>query len=268
MVISALASALVLSAQDPATQAPATPTPAAQTPAASPAPTADEIVARHIDAVGGKDVISKVKSISMEMSMQVMGNEAPSNAVLLDGVGYRMETNFNGTRIVQVYTDKGGWNVNPMAGAPDPAPMPDDQYIYGKGQIYAGGPLYDYAARGSKVELVSSDADNYKIKLTTKENVQSVFTIDAKTYLIKTVAAKTKMQGQDVDSVTTLSDYRKTEVGYIVPYAIAIDLGGFSLSVAVKKVELNSPVDPAVFEMPKPAAPATDHPAPTPGTPK
>jgi len=266
MVILGLASALVLSAQDPATQAPATPTPAAQTSAS--APTADEVVARHIDAVGGKDVISKVKSISMEMSMQVMGNEAPSTGVLLDGVGYRMETNFNGTRIVQVFTDKGGWNVNPMAGAPEPAPMPEDQYLAGKGQIYAGGPLYDYAARGGKIELVSNDADNYKIKLTTKENVVSVFTIDAKTYLIKSVAGKTKMQGQDVDSTTTLSDYRKTDVGYIVPYAIAIDFGGFSLSVAVKKVELNKPIDPAVFEMPKPAAPAGTQPTAAPGTAK
>ncbi|KAA6456448.1 hypothetical protein DYQ86_25265 [Acidobacteria bacterium AB60] len=239
-------------------QAPATPAPAAQTPDAqsSASPTADDIVARYIDAIGGKEAIGKVKSISMEMAMQVMGSDAPSKAVLVDGVGYKMETEFNGTKIVQCYTDKGGWMVNPMAGANDPTPMPEDQYLAGKGQIYVGGPLYNYAAKGSKAELVSKDADSYKIRLTSKDNVDQVFVIDPKTYLIKTVTGKTKMQGQEVEATTTLSDYRKTDAGYMLPYSIAIDFGGFALNITVKNVELNKNIDPAVFEMPKAAPPA------------
>jgi len=64
---------------------------------------------------------------------------------------------------------------------------------------------------------------------------------------------RAKMQDQDIDITTKFSDYRKTEVGFMVPYAIDIDLGQFQLSVAVKKVELNKTIDPAVFQMPKPA---------------
>jgi hypothetical protein len=60
------------------------------------------------------------------------------------------------------------------------------------------------------------------------------------------------MQDQDVDITTKLADYRKTELGYMMPYAIDVDLGGqFSLTIAVKKVELNKTIDPAVFAMPK-----------------
>jgi hypothetical protein len=60
------------------------------------------------------------------------------------------------------------------------------------------------------------------------------------------------MQDQDVTITTRLSDYRKTELGYVVPYAIDVDLGGqFQLTIAVKKVELNKTIDPAVFTMPK-----------------
>ena len=113
---------------------------------------------------------------------------------------------------------------------------------------------------------MSKDADAYKLKVTTKDNVESVILIDAKTYLIKSVAGKAKMQGQDVESTSTLSDYRKTDAGYVIPYHVDVDFGGqFSLSVAVKKVELNKSIDPAIFEMPKPApAPA----AAAPGTAK
>ena len=58
-------------------------------------------------------------------------------------------------------------------------PMPDDQSTtQGKDQIYVGGPLYDYAAKGSKVELIGKDGNAYKIKLTTKENVESTYLID------------------------------------------------------------------------------------------
>ena len=226
----------------------------AQTPApAESAPTADEIVTKHIEAIGGKAAIGQVKSMTIESSTSVMGNEAPTVTTVVDGVGYKNETDFNGTKIVQCYNDKGGWMVNPMAGASDPTPMPEDQYNLGKGQIYVGGPLYDYAAKGSKVELMGKEGTAYKIKLTSKENTETTFLIDSTSYMITTVLAKGKMQDQDVDITSKFSDYRKTEVGLMVPYAIDIDLGQFQLSVAVKKVELNKTIDPATFELPKPA---------------
>ena len=217
------------------------------------AQTADEIVQKYITAIGGKEAISKVKSISMVSSAQIMGTEAPGTTVILDGVGFRSDTEFNGNKIVSCYTAKGGWMVNPMAGSSDPTPMPEDQYKMGKAQIDVGGPLYDYAARGSKVELLGKDAATFNVKLTTKDNIETVFAIDAATSLVKSAKSKGKMQDQDVEITSTFSDYRKTDLGYLLPYSIDLDFGGqFQLSISMKKVELNKTIDPSIFEMPKP----------------
>ena len=229
LVISALASAVSLSAQ-----------------------TADEIVTKYVAAIGGKDAISQVKSVYLESSVTMMGGENPSTTSIVDGVGFRNETEFNGTKIVQCFTDKGGWSINPMAGAPNATPMPDDVYNQGKGQINIGGPLYDYAAKGSKVELFGKDGNAYKIRLTSKENVEAVYLIDSTSYLVTSVTSKGKMQDQDVDIITKFSDYRKTDLGYMIPYAVDLDIGGqFTLTIAVKKVELNKTIDPAIFAIPK-----------------
>jgi len=137
--------------------------------------------------------------------------------------------------------------------------MPDDVYNAGKGQINIGGALYEYAAKGSKVESMGKDGNVYKIKLTTKENVEAIYLIDSTTYLVTSLMSKGKMQDQEIDITTRFSDYRKTDLGYVIPYAIDVDFGQFALSIVVKKVELNKTIDPAVFAMPKAAAatPAT-----------
>jgi hypothetical protein len=224
------------------------------------AQTANDILARHVTAVGGKDVISQVKSISMETTTHVEENDIPGTMVTLDGVASRTEMAINGAIVVQCFTAKGGWMVNPMAGITDPTPMPDDQYQMGKNQIYVGGDLHDYAAPGNKLELLGKDANTYTVKLTTKDNTESTYVFDAATYLVKSTSRKGKFQDQDVTITTSLSDYRKTDIGLVVPYAISIDFGDqFSLSITVNKVEVNKPVDPAICDLPKTSQPPDQH---------
>lgn len=214
------------------------------------AQTVDEIIAKHIEAIGGKEKLGQVKSIYSEISMEVMGSQSPVTEYTLEGKGFKSEAEFNGSKIISCFTDKGGWAINPMAGATAAQAMPDELYKAGRSQIYVGGALLDYASKGNTVELVGKEENNYKIKVTNGTAESNYFIDPATHYLVKMVS-KGEMMGAPVEVVTSFSDHKKTDFGIVLPYAKTIDLGGFVLAAKTNKVEVNKEIDPKIFEQPK-----------------
>ena len=219
------------------------------------AQTADEIITKHIDATGGKDKLAAINSIRLENTMNVMDNDAASTTIVLNGKGYRSESDFGGQKLIQVVTDKGGWAVNPFGGSAEPAAMPDDQYKAGVSQLFIV-PFLNYAARGEKAELLGKEkvgnVDAYKLKLTSKDNVASTYYIDPATYYIVQTVRSADMGGQMVNVTTSFSDFKKSDYGWVVPQSTQVNFGDqFSMTAKVKKMEINVPVDAAVFEMKK-----------------
>ena len=211
------------------------------------AQTADDIVNKYAAAIGGKDAINGVKSLVLESSVAVMGNDMPSTTTIVVGKGYKNESDFNGTKIIQCVSDKGGWYLNPMAGAATPTAMTDDQVKAGKVQLQVD-PLANYAANGYKVELLGQDSADYKLHMT-GTGVDVTYYINMKTYLID--KAVSKSPGGDGETTINFSDYRKTDAGIMYPYSEALDLPNFSLAITIKKITVNSTIDPTAFDMPK-----------------
>lgn len=217
------------------------------------AQSADDIINHYIDAIGGKDNLSKINSVSMEASAQVMGNDNPVVVDIINGKAYKSVTEFNGQKFVRVYTDKGGWTINPFAGGSDAVALPENEFKSVKSDMYVGGALYGYAVNhAGTVKLDGTDGGTYKIQYTSPDSVESTYYIDTASYLLTKMVRQGQMQGQDVEVTTTFSDYRKTPEGVLFPYTTDVDFGGnFSMSTTLKKVEINKTIDPSIFDMPK-----------------
>ncbi|MBI3720524.1 MAG: hypothetical protein HY252_18255 [Sphingobacteriales bacterium] len=213
------------------------------------AQTVDEIIGKHIDAIGGKDKIAQLKSVSQESTTEIMGNSTTVKETLLVGQGYKTETEFNGSKIISCVTDKGGWMINPMAGAADAQAMPDEAWQNGKSVIYFEGGLTDYAAKGLKAELQGTEEGSYKIKIS--GTVDVFYFIDTKTFNLVKVLANGEMMGQQIDVTTTFSDFKKTDLGVVLPYTKDINMGMFQMTQKVSKLEINTAIDAKTFEMPK-----------------
>jgi hypothetical protein len=217
--------------------------------------TVDEIIAKHLDAVGGKDKLSALTSVHMEGTVEVMGTSGTTKSTILNGKGCRTESELGGQQVVNVYTDKGGWQINQFAGMSDPQAMTDEQFKAGEDQIYIE-PFLDYAARGGKAELVGQEkvgtVDAHKIKYTNKDGAVTTFYIDPTTFQVVQVSAISNNMGQEVEVKSTYSDFQKTDYGLVVPHSIDIDFGGqFTVSSKIQKVDVNQPVDASIFEMKK-----------------
>jgi hypothetical protein len=214
------------------------------------AQTAEDIVAKNLQAIGGKDAIANTKSVVITSNLEVMGNDVPTTTTIVAGKGFKSETDFQGTKIVQCVTDHSGWAVNPMAGQNTPTAISDADLKTSQAQLNIV-PLSNYMANGGKIELVGKDTADYKVKLTNSTGYNATFYINMKTYLIDKEVVHITMQGQQVDGSVVFSDYRKLDDGLLIPYKIERALPQYTLNITHQKVEVNKDIDPAIFEMPK-----------------
>lgn len=218
------------------------------------AQTADDIISNHINAIGGKDILGKITSIYMEGAASVMGNDFPTKVTILAGKGFKNETDVNGSDIIQCITDTSGWMINPMAGQTEPTVLPQDAVKKGQGSLEIGGMLYNFKEKGFTDSLLGQekvDSSNaYKIKLS-KPGFEYTYYIDPSSYYILKADISIIGDGNTTTTSTTFSNYKKTDFGYVVPYTVGVTNMGYDVTLNYTKIEVNQPVDPSIFAMPK-----------------
>jgi len=234
--------------------------------AAAWAQTADEIVEKHLQAMGGKDKLKAVQSerISGKMVMG-QGMEAPFTLEMSRPNKMRMEFTIQGMTGVQAFDGKSGWAVMPFMGKKDPEPMSADDVKQLEEQADMDGILVDYKDKGHQVESLGKvDVEGtpaYKLKVTQKSGDVVYAYIDAEQFLQLKQAAKTKVRGQEIESETTFGDFKKVD-GLVFPFSIEQKAKGMpgGMTLTVPKIEVNPSLTGDRFAMP--AAEKKDAPAP------
>jgi outer membrane lipoprotein-sorting protein len=212
------------------------------------AQTAEEIVAKHVEAIGGIAAWKKINSIYYEGKLTVQGAEINVTLTALNGKGVRQNLTVMGMTGYQIITPAAGWNFMPFQGQTTPEAMTADELKASSDDLDVQGKLVDYKSKGHTVEYLGKDdvegTECFKLKITSKAgNVETIY-IDPKTYYIVRTVQKRIANGQESDVPTDLSNYQKLPEGIVVPYSITLPLGELVLS----KAEVNKPVDESLFK--------------------
>lgn len=216
---------------------------------AATAQTAEEIVAKHIEAMGGKEAWAKVSSVRYEASITVQGTEVSINRTILQGKGMRMDVAVMGMNGYEIMTPAAGWAFRPYMQQTEKQASTPDEVKEAQGDLEtSGNGLIFYKERGHAIELAGKESidgtECFNIRLTMNNGAVSHLYIDPKTWYIVRETRKSKANGQEKDETTGYANYKKQPEGVVMPFSVMIEFG----EIVISKMELNKPVDEKIFK--------------------
>lgn len=220
------------------------------------AETLDEVLAKHYEAMGGLEKLKAVQSVRLTGKMIMgQGMEAPFVIEKSRPNNFRMEFTFQGMTGIQAYDGKSGWMVMPFSGKKDPESMPAEAVKEMEEQADFDGPLVDWKTKGHAVELIGKEdvegTPAFKLKSTMKNGNVLTYFIDAETFLTLKEEGKRTVRGTEVESESSVGDYRQIE-GLTMPFAMEMGAKGSPMrqKLVTEKVEVNPKFEGARFTMP------------------
>ncbi len=217
------------------------------------AQTADEIVTKYITAIGGADNWKKVNSVTSEGTLTVQGADVAVTMTVLNGKGMRQNISVMGMTGYQIMTPNGGWNYMPFNGQQTPEPATEETVKESADQYDTQGALIDYKTKGHSVEYLGKEdvegTEAHKLKITHKSGKVETMYLDPVSFLAIRTVTKQKANGQETEITTSMSNYKKLPEGILVPMSVSIPVGpGMNADLTISKVEINKPVDEAIFK--------------------
>ena len=216
---------------------------------------ADEVIDKYLNAIGGKEKIKRIKSLYTEGIMLVMSTEGKTRMTVLNGKGMRQEAEIMSQTQVTCMNEKTGWVINPFQGNPEPTIMPVELHNILKAQLTIGSPFVNYLEDNQKVESAGNEViggiNAIELKMIKGDNTFTTFYFDPTSFLLIRTVQKLIMQGKEVVMTLNFSNYKDAGNGYLIPFNTKTDMGnGMSVSGSISKVEVDKAVDPTIFNKP------------------
>jgi hypothetical protein len=182
----------------------------------------------------------------------------------------RVELQFRGQTAIQVYDGSNGWKLRPYLNRLEVEPFNSDELRLASLQSDLDGPLIDFAAKGSRVELDGTEKvegrNTYKIRLTMKDGRTTHVWIDAETFLeAKIEGAPRRLDGQQHQVEIYFRDYRTVD-GLRIPFVLETRVVPLELTsvsrgpahtkessfppetIVIDEVKVNPNLDASLFE--------------------
>jgi len=208
--------------------------------------TADELVAKNLEARGGAAKLRTLKTMHTVGTQRIGGGqEAKVESWAVAPEEFRGEFSMQGMTAVQAWDGQEAWSISPFGGRRDPQRVSaaDAKGLIERADI--AGPLVDYQAKGNKVEYLGTEdidgTDAHKLRVTQKNGDTQVLFLDPDQFLEIRVVNHRMVRGQEEVSSTDLGEYEKVD-GIWFPFE--------SGRTHLEKVELNQPIDPKIFAFP------------------
>ena len=215
---------------------------------ASIAQTADEIVNKHIAAMGGAAKISTLKTVKLEGNLNTRGIDVPVTLTKQHMSGLRLDLEVMGTSNYQLANATKGWIFMPIMQQTEPKEMSPEEHKSVISQLDIQGALFNYKDKGYTVEYAGKEKvdgkDAFKLLVVKNGNKVQYF-IDPTTYFVLKTAAKAVVPGQagEIDVETTFTDYKQNADGYWFPYT-NVSLQG---TITFSNISTNLAVDEKIF---------------------
>lgn len=213
------------------------------------AQTADEIIAKNIEAMGGAAKLSALTSVRRTGNLSAQGMDIPVVMTTSHMKGMRLDVEVMGTSNYQIITPDKGFMFFPIQQMTEPKELDADIVKAAQSQLDVQGSLFNYKEKGNTIEYVSTEkiagSDAYKLKVTDKGGKTSFYFIDTKTSRIVKIAGKVKgPDGVETDVETLFSDYKQNADGYWFAFSTTTPQGPLTLD----KIETNIKVDENIFK--------------------
>lgn len=225
--------------------------------AGQPAPTLDQIIAKHLEARGGLARLKAIQTLRIESKAGSV--EFPTVSEWKRPMRFRRQTDFFGVAFIQAFDGSAGWSINPFAGAgggfKEPQPMNPEELKATTLEADLDGPIVDWKAKGHQaVYLGQEEMDGdpvHKVQVTLKDGDQVTYYLDADTCLaLKTVTRRT-VRGTDFELETTFGNYAP-EGGVMFPRLIESGPKGGTQRerTTITRIRINEPIADDRFSMP------------------